>query len=63
MNNKGILKRVEDLTKFLDSYHPTEEFDSIAFKILIDEITVKNRIELTFKFKIGITKTIVVAIK
>ena len=35
----------------------------MVFKKLIDEVTINDRNKLTFKFKVGITKTIVIDIK
>ena len=58
-----IKKRIDETIKALSCYEITDEFDSQLFKALIEDITIKNRNELTFNFKVGYSKTIIVAIK
>ena len=58
-----IKKRIDETIKALNSYETTDEFDPQLFKALIEDITIKNRNELTFNFKVGYSKTIVVPIK
>ena len=58
-----IKKRIDETIKALSCYKITDEFDSQLFKALIVDITIKNRNELTFNFKVGYSKTIIVAIK
>ena len=58
-----IKKRIDETIKALNSYETMDEFDPQLFKALIEDITIKNRNELTFNFKVGYSKTIVVPIK
>lgn len=61
--NRETRRRVNEIREVIKSFNPTNEFDPNLFKKLIDEITVNDRNKLTFKFKIGISKTIIVPIK
>jgi len=56
-------KRLDDMLSVVESIKPNSEFDPFIFKRLVDEITINDRNKLTFKFKVGITKIIVVDIK
>lgn len=56
-------KRMKDIGEVIDNLKPTKEFDERIFRLLVDGITINERTKLTFKFKIGIEKTIDVAIK
>lgn len=46
----------------LDEHKPNKEFDSYLFKKLVYEITINDRNKLTFKFKLGLVRTIIVSI-
>lgn len=61
--NKEIRKRINETIETLKSLGNTEEFNPQIFKILIDNITNKNRNESTFNFRVGYSKTIVIPIK
>lgn len=61
--NKETKRRIDEALKALNSLENTDEFDPQLFKTLIEDITIKNRNELTFNFKIGYSKTITVPIK
>ena len=61
--NEQMKIRLDDITKILDGYKPNKEFDSYLFKKLIEEIIINDRNRLTFKFKIGLVRTIIVSIK
>ena len=61
--NEQIKQRLNDINDVLDENKPNKEFDPYLFKKLVDEITINDRNKLTFKFKIGIVRTIIVPIK
>lgn len=61
--NEQIKQRLNDINKAIDEHKPNKEFDSYLFKKLVDEITINDRNKLTFKFKIGLVRTIIVPIK
>ena len=61
--SEEIKKRIDETNEALKSLNLRDEFNPQIFKILIDNITIKNRNELTFNFKVGYSKTIVVPIK
>lgn len=56
-------KRVEEILKVLEGLNPTEEFNEEIFRRLVEEIVVNERTKLTFKFKVGIERTIEASIK
>ena len=62
-DSEQLQVRLNEITKAIDSANPDQEFDGMVFKKLIDEVTINDRNKLTFKFKVGITKTIVIDIK
>ena len=43
--------------------NPTEEFNEEIFRRLVEEIVVNERTKLTFKFNVGIERTIEASIK
>ena len=61
--NEQIKQRLNDINNVLDEHKPNKEFDPYLFKKLVDEITINDRNKLTFKFKIGLVRTIIVPIK
>ena len=58
-----ITKRMNDITNIVDNLKPTEEFNEMIFRNLIESITINERTKITFKFKIGVEKTIEASIK
>ena len=62
-DSEQLQVRLNEITKAIDSVNTDQEFDGMVFKKLIDEVTINDRNKLTFKFKVGITKTIVIDIK
>ena len=58
-----LSKRVEEILKTLEGLNPTEEFDEEIFRRLIDSIVINDRTKITFKFKVGIERTIDAEIK
>lgn len=62
-DSEQLQVRLNEITKAIDSVNTDQEFDGMLFKKLIDEVTINDRNKLTFKFKVGITKTIVIDIK
>lgn len=58
-----LSKRVEEILKTLDVLEPTEEFDEEIFRRLIDSMVINDRTKITFKFKVGIERTIDADIK
>lgn len=56
-------KRVDDISNIINNLKPTEEFDEMIFRNLIESITINERTKITFKFKIGVEKTIEASIK
>ena len=62
-SNEQIKQRLNDINYVLDEKKPNKEFDPYLFKKLVDEITINDRSKLTFKFKIGLIRTIIVPIK
>ena len=61
--NKQIKQRLNDINDVLDENKPNKEFNPCLFKKLVNEITINDRNKLTFKFKIGFVRTIIVPIK
>ena len=68
VKSKAILseimsRRMEDISKIVDNLKPTDEFDEVTFRQLVESITISERTKITFKFKIGIEKTIEAEVK
>lgn len=56
-------KRVEEILNTLNALEPTEEFDDEIFKRLVESVTINDRCKITFKFKVGLERTIETTIK
>ena len=56
-------RRVEEILNTLNSLEPTEEFDDEIFKRLVESVTINDRCKITFKFKVGLERTIETTIK
>lgn len=52
--------RIKELTDIIDNIQPTNSFDELTFRRLVDCVVVNERYKLTFKLKIGLEKTIVI---
>lgn len=56
-------KRMTEIEEVLSTLKPTDDFNEIIFRKMVESITVNDRTKLTFKFKVGIEKTIETEIK
>ena len=56
-------ERIDDINKLIDGEVSLEIFDPVVFRNMVSIIVVNERTKLTFKFKIGVEKTIETTIK
>ena len=56
-------ERINDINKLIDGGVSLDSFDSLVFRSMVDSVVVNERTKLTFKFKVGIQKTIVTTVK
>lgn len=65
LKTKGetTLKRLDELNTIMKEFDSRNTFDPLIFKAFIDEVTINDRNKITFKFKAGFSKTIIVDIK
>lgn len=56
-------KRVEEILNTLHVLELTEKFDDEIFKRLVQSVTINDRCKITFKFKVGLERTIETTIK
>lgn len=56
-------KRMEDISKVVDNIKPTDEFNEMLFRNLVENITISKRTRITFKFKLGFERTVEATIK
>ena len=56
-------RRIEEILNTLNSLESTEEFDDEIFKRLVESVTINDRCKITFKFKVGLERTIETTIK
>ncbi len=59
-HNEEIKERMDAINEVLTNYKPTEIFGPNLFRSLVDEITINDRNRITFKFKIGLSRTIII---
>lgn len=61
-SNKTMLDqfKAKELFEVIDSMNSTDHFDEDVFRRLVDKITIRNRFEVTFHFKIGIDKSTII---
>jgi len=57
-SNNLSKQRLNEIIKAVELSKPTDEFDEEIFKRLVDVVIMKDRYNATFKFKIGIERTI-----
>lgn len=50
-------KRMTEIEEVLSTLKPTDDFNEIIFRKMVESITVNDRTKLTFKFKVGIENT------
>ena len=62
-SNELTIKRVEEINKALDTIQINDEFNEDLFRRLVESVTINDRCKITFKFKVGIEKTIIANIK
>lgn len=68
VKSKSILteitaKRMSEIESILETLKHSDDFDEYVFRQMVDTITITDRTKITFKFKIGIEKTIEATIK
>ena len=56
-------ERINDINKLIDGGILLDTFDPLVFRSMVDSVVVNERTKLTFKFKVGIQKTIVTTVK
>ena len=56
-------ERINDINKLIEGGISFETFDPMVFRGMVSSIVVSERTKLTFKFKIGVEKTIITTIK
>lgn len=56
-------ERINDINKLIDGGISLDTFDPLVFRSMVDSVVVNERTKLTFKFKVGIQKTIVTTVK
>lgn len=61
--SRVIKGRINDISKLVDGGISLDAFDPLVFRSVVDSVVINESIRLTFKFKIGVQKTIVVTIK
>ena len=58
-----VSRKIEEINASLNSIEATDTFDENIFRRLVDTITFNERTKMTFKFKVGIERTIIADIK
>lgn len=56
-------RRMADISRITESVIQTDRFDEQVFRQLVDSITIAGRTRITFRFKVGIERTVEAEIK
>ena len=59
VNTTNLVKhRLEEITETIGNVGSMDKFNELIFRRLVESITINERYKLTFKFKVGIDRTI-----
>lgn len=59
VNTTNLVKhRLEEITEAIGNVGSMDKFNELIFRRFVESITINERYKLTFKFKVGIDRTI-----